>query len=82
VSIRDAISFLVAEEFLTPPVVIVYQPKRVVYVQDTDTALALHQTFGGFTFGQNRCWGRAIKDGTLPTIDEILAAHRLALLVK
>ncbi len=78
-SIRDAISFLVAEEFSTPPIVIIHQPGRVVYVQDTPTGLALQQTFGGFTFGQNLCWGRATKDGEIPSIDEVLAAHRLAL---
>ncbi len=80
-SIRDAISFLVAEEFETPPVVIISQPGRIIYTQDTPTALALQQTFGGFTFGQNLCWGRPIDaDGTLPTVDEVIAAHRLALL--
>ncbi len=81
-SIRDAISFLVAEEFPAPPVTVVYQPNRVIYVQETDTALALHQTFGGFTFGQNRCWGRAIKDGALPSLEEVLAAHRLAIVTR
>ncbi len=80
-SIRDAISFLVAEEFAVPPVVMIYQPNRVVYVQDTDTALALQQVFGGFTFGQNRCWGLPRKNGPLPSIDEVLSAHRLASLV-
>lgn len=80
-SIRDAVSFLVAEEFSQPPVVIVYQPQRIIYVQDTPTALTLQQTFGGFTFGQNLCWGKPIDaDGNLPTVDEVIAAHRLALL--
>jgi len=78
-SIRDAISFLVAEEYAMPPVVLIYQPKRVVYMQDTPTALTLQQTFGGFTFGQNLCWGRPLKDGELPSVEEVLAAHRLAL---
>lgn len=82
-SIRDAISFLVAEEFSLPPVVIIHQPGRVVYVQDTPTALALQQTFGGFTFGQNLCWGRSVKeDSELPSVEEVLAAHRLALVTK
>ena len=78
-SIRDAISFLVAEEYSTPPVVLIYQPKRVVYMQDTPTAVILQKTFGGFTFGQDTCWGRPLKDGALPSVEEVLAAHRLAL---
>jgi len=82
-SIRDAISFLVAEEFEAPPVVIISQPGRIIYTQDTPTALALQQTFGGFTFGQNLCWGKPIDaDGNLPSVDEVIAAHHLALLTK
>lgn len=82
-SIRDTISFCVAEEFSEPPVVVIYQPGRIVYVQDTPTALALQQTFGGFTFGQNLCWGRAIDaDGSLPSVEEVLSAHRLALITQ
>ena len=78
-SIRDAVSFLVAEEYVTPPVVLIYQPNRVVYMQDTPTAVVLQKTFGGFTFGQDKCWGRALKDGELPSAEEVIAAHRLAL---
>lgn len=82
-SIRDAISFLVAEEFSEPPVVVISQPGRIVYVQDTPTALALQHTFGGFTFGQNLCWGKPIDaDGNLPTVDEVISVHHLALLTK
>ncbi len=82
-SIRDAISFCVAEDFAEPPVVVIHQPGRTVYVQDTSTALALQQTFGGFTFGQNLCWGRAIDaGGNIPTIEEVLAAHHLALITQ
>ncbi len=82
-SIRDAISFCVAEEFSVPPVVIVRQPGRVVYMQDTPTALTLQQTFGGFTFGQNLCWGRsADADGNIPSVEEVLAAHHLALITQ
>jgi hypothetical protein len=79
-SIRDALSFLVAEEYSTPPVVLIHQPNRVVYMQDTPTAVQLQKTFGGFTFGQDKCWGRPLKDGELPSVEEVLAAHRLALL--
>lgn len=80
-SIRDAISFIVAEHFDTPPVVLIYQPGRIVYVQDTTTARALQRTFGGFTFGQDLCWGRAVDaHGSIPDVHEVLAAHGLALL--
>ena len=80
-SIRDAISFIVAEHFDTPPVVLIHQPGRIVYVQDTTTARALQRTFGGFTFGQDLCWGRAIDaHGDIPDAEEVLAAHGLALL--
>lgn len=78
-SIRDAVSFLVAEEYSEPPHILIYQPNRVIYMQDTPTALALQRTFGGFTFGQDLCWGCAVKDGVLPSIEEVLAAHKLAL---
>lgn len=82
-SIRDAISFLVAGEFDTPPVVIISQPGRIIYAQDTPTALALHQTFGGFTFGQNLCWGKAVDENVeIPSVEEVLSAHHLALLTK
>ncbi len=79
--IREAISFLAAQDFSEAPVTVIYQPGRIVYIQETPTALALQQTFGGFTFGQNLCWGKPIDaDGNLPTVDEVIAAHRLALL--
>lgn len=79
-SIRDCISFLVAEAFTTPPVVLIHQPGRIVYMQDTPTALALQHTFGGFTFGQNLCWGRSVDEkGNIPTIEEVLAAHGLCM---
>lgn len=81
-SIREAVSFLVAQEYSRPPVVLIYQSNRVVYLQDTDTAPVLQRTFGGFTFGQDKCWGRPLKDGELPSIEEILAAHRLALMTR
>lgn len=82
-SIRDAISFLVAEHFDTPPVVLIHQPGRIVYVQDTPTARLLQQTFGGFTFGQDLCWGKPVDaSGEIPSVDEVLAAHGLAMMTR
>lgn len=81
--IREAISFLAAEDFAEAPVTVISQPGRIIYIQETPTALALQQVFGGFTFGQNLCWGKPIDDdGNLPTVEEVLAAHHLALLTK
>lgn len=82
VRIREAISFLAAEDFSEAPVTVISQPGRIIYIQETPTALALQQVFGGFTFGQNLCWGKPIDDGNLPTVDEVLSAHHLALLTK
>lgn len=82
-SIRDAISFCVAEEHAVPPVVVIYQPGRIAYVQDTGTALALQRAFGGFTFGQDLCWGKPVDaQGNIPSVEEILSAHHLALMTQ
>jgi hypothetical protein len=76
-SIRDAVSFLAADEFDHQPEVLIYQPGRVAYVQDSDAVPVLHRHFGGFTFGQDRCWGFALDvHAELPTIDAILEVMR------
>jgi len=72
VSIRDAVSFLVAEQFEEPRPVMIIQGKRRMYVQDTPKARALYDRFGGFTFGQDRCWGILKEDEDLPSVDEVL----------
>ncbi len=73
-SIREALSFIVAREFPDgPPTLIIFQGQRRVYVQDCDQAKALFDHFGGFTFGQDRCWGMlATVDRPLPALDEVL----------
>lgn len=76
-SIRDAVSFLAADEYDNQPEVMIYQPKRVVYVQDSSAVPNLHRAFGGFTFGQDRCWGFALDEhAALPTIGAILEVIR------
>lgn len=58
VEIRPMISVLAAEEFGQPtPTIIASRGGLLFYVQDTPHALDLFQKFGGFTFGQDTCWG-------------------------
>jgi len=43
-------------------------------LQDVDPVIAkkLHDTFGGFMFGKDKCWGILAENGeTLPTLNEI-----------
>jgi hypothetical protein len=57
IGVRDPISFLIAEKinFRHPSVII--EPNGI-YVQETHLAPKLHETFGGFTFGGDMCWGK------------------------
>ncbi|MDP2631546.1 MAG: hypothetical protein Q8P30_02125 [Candidatus Uhrbacteria bacterium] len=71
-SIRDAISFIIAKEFEKPTPAIIIQGKRRMYVQDSDSAKDLHEKFGGFTFGHDRCWGILTDEEPLPNLDEVL----------
>ncbi len=73
ISIRSAISFIIAKSFNEPQESIIKQGRRRIYVQDTEYADQLLKEFGGFTFGKNACWGLLSKEGHLPTINEILA---------
>ncbi len=73
VSFRDALSYLVAKTFDGPRAVVIRQGKRRIYVQDTDDARRLHERFGGFLFGGERCWGILADDEhVLPSIDEVV----------
>lgn len=73
-SIREALSFIIAREYSAgPPTLVILQGERRIYVQDSDRAKALFDHFGGFTFGQDRCWGMlATVDRPLPLLDEVL----------
>ena len=73
-SIRNALSFLVAEAYPKhPPETIVVQGTRRVYVQESSKAKALFDQFGGFTFGRDQCWGKLSDTGDLPSVAELLA---------
>ncbi|MBI1908391.1 hypothetical protein HYS28_03170 [Candidatus Uhrbacteria bacterium] len=74
VSIRDAVSFLIADAYDAPPQSIVVEGTRRLFVQESDHAAALFQEYGGFTFGRDRCWGiQGTPEKPLPAVDEILA---------
>jgi hypothetical protein len=71
-SIRDALSFIVAENYPdVPPTTYIRQGARRVYVQETEKARELHERFGGFTFGRDACWGYFAPDGDLPAKEDI-----------
>ncbi len=71
-SIRDALSFIVAEAYPDePPTTYIRQGTRRVYVQETAKARELHARFGGFTFGRDACWGYFAPDGDLPSKEDI-----------
>lgn len=76
VSIRDALSFIVAEKIGEPTPTIIKQGTRRIYVQETDRVEKLKEAFGGFTFGQNRCWGLLREDGSLPSVEDVLDVLR------
>ncbi len=81
--IRESLSFLAAEAFAEAPATIIHQPGRMAYMQETSTASVLQRTFGGFTFGQDLCWGKPVDaQGNIPSVEEILAAHHLALMTR
>ncbi len=75
IGIRDAISFLVADNFDTPQQVIVIEGERRMFVQESDAVARLFAEYGGFTFGRDRCWGiQATPEKPLPMLDDVLAA--------
>ncbi len=56
--IRPVVSLMAAEAFGKPtPMVITSRGGLLIYVQETPKALDLFKKFGGFTFGQDTCWG-------------------------
>ena len=77
-SIREAISFLIAADYeKEPPQAIIRQGKARIYLQDSKSATMLHEKFGGFTFGQDLCWGiDARQTDHVPSVEEVLAALR------
>lgn len=74
VKIREALSFVIADEYETPPQVLILEANGRVSLQDSDLAPKFHKTFGGFTFGQDRCWGFAQEPGgrPAPSLEDML----------
>lgn len=72
VSIRDAISFIIAKEYGEPRTIIIKQGDRRLYVQASPHVRDLYDKYGGFTFGSDKCWGILKDDGNLPKVDEVL----------
>lgn len=72
--IRPVVSLMAAEAFGKPtPMIITSRGGLLIYVQESPKALDLFKKFGGFTFGQDTCWGynNALAKDEL-TIDQIL----------
>ncbi len=56
--IRPVVSLIAAEQFGKPtPMIITSRGGLLIYVQESPKALDLFKKFGGFTFGQDTCWG-------------------------
>lgn len=72
ISVRDPISFIVADQIGKPTQLLIIQGTRRMYVQESDAVARLKEAFGGFTFGQNRCWGILKEDGTLPSAESVI----------
>jgi len=73
VKIREALSFVLADLYEEPPQVLIIEGTGRVSLQDSDLAPKLHEAFGGFTFGQDRCWGFAPEPGRpAPALESIL----------
>ncbi len=73
IKIRESLSFVLADLYEQPPQVLIFEGTGRVSLQDSDLAPKLHQTFGGFTFGQDRCWGFQPEPGRpAPSVQAIL----------
>lgn len=73
VGIRDAISFLIADNFDTPQTAVIIEGDRRLFVQESDASADLFQAYGGFTFGRDRCWGiQATPEKPLPALQDVI----------
>lgn len=74
VKIREALSFVIADEYETPPQVLILEGNGRVSLQDSELAPKFYRSFGGFTFGQDRCWGFDPEPGRpAPALEKMLA---------
>jgi len=55
--IRESLSQILVENFDEPLVTLVIEGAHRITVQDTPLAPKLHEKFGGYVFGKDRCWG-------------------------
>ncbi len=73
IDIRDAVSYLIFDEYKKPTPTIIKQGNHKLYVQETQKANDLIERFGGFLFGSGKCWGMvAPRDGKLVSTSELL----------
>lgn len=71
--IREALSFVLADLYDEPPQVLIFEANGRISLQDSDLTPKLYSAFGGFTFGQDRCWGFQPESGKpAPSRAEIL----------
>lgn len=71
--IREALSIILAENYDEPPVSLIVEGSHRISVQDTSLAPKLHETFGGYVFGKDRCWGYpSTPEKPGPSVDEIM----------
>lgn len=71
--IREALSIMIAENYDEPPVVLIVEGRQRISVQDTDKATKLHEMFGGYVFGKDRCWGYpSTPEKPGPSVEEVL----------
>ncbi|MDG1949327.1 MAG: hypothetical protein P8J32_00715 [bacterium] len=75
--LRPRLSRIVAEEMGKPTALIIVEHGRgIIYVQESDYAMGLFQTFGGFTFGVDRNWGHknevGMKEVTLHDVKRVI----------
>lgn len=73
--IRPSVSLMAVEQFGKPtPMIITSRGGLLIYVQETPKALELFKKFGGFTFGQDTCWGynNAISQRKI-TVEDVLS---------
>ncbi len=70
--IREEISFLLAESHELPPPAIIYEGDGRVTVQDCAQAPLLFTHFGGYTFGNDLCWGREANSHPTLTPEQLL----------
>ena len=73
IDLRDAVSYLIFDEYGKPTPAIIKQGSKKLYVQETDKAKQLIKKYEGFLFGGGKCWGMiAPRDGELAGIDEVI----------